>query len=177
MGSPCSLQWRTCPLEESWRQRTNCVRFPREAITPWGWDCWFETGCPLSHSGLREDGLEWEESQTDPGGEIFPMSCWTEKWNEFPLVCECMQLLCCCRNIFEQFDCATEVPTEVWLIVLLPVPASWCVVSTREVTTVLRDDRSANWLPILSEMHRWRRTGWVPGDAVGLLEELSVEPA
>ena len=64
--SSCSPRWRTCPLEGSLRQRTDCVRLPREAATPSGWDCWDETRHPLSHSTLREGGWEWEESQTDP---------------------------------------------------------------------------------------------------------------
>ena len=154
--SPCSPRWRTCPLEWSRRQRTDCVRLPREATTPSGWDCWDETKHPLSHSRLREDGWEWEESQTYPEGEIIPVSCWTERWNEFPLDCEYTQLPCCCGNIHEQSDYATVVPTEVWLISLLQVPASWYAVRTPEVTNVLRDDRSAYWLLILSATHQWR---------------------
>ena len=95
---------------------------------------------------------------------------WSWRWNNssallnrdmewIPLVYECMQLLCCCRSICEQSDCATEVPTEEWLILSLPVPASWCAVSTREVTTVLRDDGSANWRAGMTvDADRWDRT-------------------
>ena len=87
-----------------------------------------------------------------------------ERWNEsLPAYC--------CRNTREQSDCATE---EDQPIRLPQAPASWCVERILGVTIVLIDDDSVNWLPILLEMHRWRKTGWAPVDAKVLLWELPV---
>ena len=124
LESPCSPPWQTCPLWESLRQETDCVRLPEESSIVWDWGCWFETVHLLSHSWLRED--EWDESQTGPEDEIVPEFCWTEKWNgSFP-VCECRQLLYCWHSTPEQSGCAAEVPTEVQPIKWPRAPASWC---------------------------------------------------
>ena len=144
LESRCSSPWRTCPLGWSLRM--------------------------LSHSWLREDEMEWGESHTGPEDERVPEFCWTEIWNGSLPACECRLLPYCYHSTPKQSDCVIEFPTEVGSIWWLQAPASWCAERILGLTTVLRVEDDANWLPKLLEMHPWR-TGWVLGDVEVLLGE------
>ena len=174
LESSCSPPWQTRLLVGYRRQRTDWLRFLEEASILSDLDCWVETGHLRLHSGLREGGLEWAESQIGPEDEGVPEFCWTEIWNESLPACVCRLLQYCCHSTLELSDCTTEAPTEEQLICCLLAPASWCAERSPEETTVLRGDDLANWLPILSGMHPWRRTGWVPVDAKAHRAELPV---